>query len=67
MQRINKNIRVEDDAAASTAKTTPMATDKRSAGKVHVVGQETSRPNDRTEESDRGSNRRNRGRGRRND
>ncbi|GMQ03742.1 hypothetical protein CsSME_00049420 [Camellia sinensis var. sinensis] len=67
MQLINKHIRVEDDAAASTAKTTPVVTDKRSAGKVHAVGQETNRPNDRAEESNCGSNHRNRGRGRRND
>ncbi|XP_028056454.1 uncharacterized protein LOC114260510 [Camellia sinensis] len=57
----------KDDAAASTAKTTPVVIDKRSAGKVHAVEQETNRPNDRAEESDRGSNRQNRGRGRRND
>ncbi|XP_028123905.1 uncharacterized protein LOC114320993 [Camellia sinensis] len=67
IQHINEHIRVEDDAAVSTAKTTSVATDKRSAGKVHAVGQETNRPNDRAEDSDRGSNRRNRERGRRND
>lgn len=39
IQRINENIRVEDDTVASTAKATPVATDKRSAGKVHAVGQ----------------------------
>ncbi|XP_028075591.1 uncharacterized protein LOC114277829 [Camellia sinensis] len=67
MQRINEHIRVEDDAAASTAKTNLVATDKRVAGKVHTIEQETSRPNDRAGESDRGPNRRNQGRGRRND
>ncbi|XP_028127094.1 uncharacterized protein LOC114323635 [Camellia sinensis] len=67
MQRINKHIRVEDDAAASTAKTNPVATDKRVAGKIHEVAQETNHPNDRVGESNRGPNRRNRGKGRRND
>ncbi|GMP49302.1 hypothetical protein CsSME_00016331 [Camellia sinensis var. sinensis] len=67
MQCINEHIRVEDDAAAFTVKTTPVVTDKRSADKVHAVGQETNRPNDRAEKSDRGPNHRNRGRGRRND
>ncbi|CAL5435666.1 unnamed protein product [Camellia sinensis] len=67
MQRINEHIRVEDDASASTVKATPVATDKKIAGKVHAVGQESSRLSDRAEESDRGSNRKNRGRRRRND
>ena len=67
MQRINEHIRVEDDASASTVKTTPVATDKKTAGKVHAVGQESGRSSDRAEELDRGSNRKNRGRGRRND
>ncbi|XP_028055991.1 uncharacterized protein LOC114260136 [Camellia sinensis] len=67
MQRINEHIRVEDDATASTVKTNPVAMDKRVAGKVHVVGQETNRPNDRARESDRGPDCRNRGKGHLND
>ena len=67
MQRINEHIRVEDDASASTMKATPVGTDKKTAGKVHAVGQESSRSNDRAEDSDRGTNRKNRCRGRRND
>ncbi|XP_028089089.1 uncharacterized protein LOC114289542 [Camellia sinensis] len=67
MQCINEHIRVEDDAAASTAKTNLVATDKRVADKVHAVRQETNRSNDRAGESDCGLNRRNRGKGRRSD
>ena len=37
MQCINEHIRVEDDAAASSAKTTPIVANKRSASKVHAV------------------------------
>ncbi|XP_028097672.1 uncharacterized protein LOC114297438 [Camellia sinensis] len=67
MQRINEYIRVEDDMAASTVKTNPVTTDKKVAGKVHAVGQETNRPSDCAKESNRGPNRRNRGKGRHND
>ncbi|XP_028127009.1 uncharacterized protein LOC114323581 [Camellia sinensis] len=67
MQRINEHIRVEDDATASTAKTNQVATDKRVAGKVHAVGQETNHPHDCARESDCGPNCRNRGKSRRND
>ncbi|XP_028125778.1 uncharacterized protein LOC114322627 [Camellia sinensis] len=67
MQRINEHIRVEDDEAASTVKANPVATDTRVAGKVHAFGQETNRPSDRARESDRGLDRRNWGKGRRND
>ncbi|XP_028057325.1 uncharacterized protein LOC114261292 [Camellia sinensis] len=67
MQRINEHLRIEDDAAASIAKTNPVVIDKRTAGKVHAVEQETNRPSDRVEESDRGPNHRNQGRGHRND
>lgn len=64
MQRINEHIRVEDDASASAVKATPATIDKRTAGKVHAVGQESSRSNDRAEELDRGSNSKNRDMGR---
>ncbi|XP_028108645.1 uncharacterized protein LOC114307433 [Camellia sinensis] len=67
MQRINEHIRVEDDATASITKTNPVVTDKRVAGKVHAVGQETNRPNDRARKSDHGPDHRNRGKGRCND
>ncbi|XP_028091502.1 uncharacterized protein LOC114291826 [Camellia sinensis] len=67
MQRTNEHIQVEDDAAASTVKTNPVATDKMVAKKIYAVEQETNRPSDRARESDCGPDRRNRGKGRRND
>ena len=50
MQRINEHIRVEDDAASATEKDNPVAVDRRVAGKVHSVGQEENRPNDRSKD-----------------
>ncbi|XP_028084648.1 uncharacterized protein LOC114285759 [Camellia sinensis] len=67
MQHINEHIRVEDDVAASTTKTNQVATNKKVAGKAHAVGQETNRPNDHAKGSDHGPDRRNRGKGCRND
>ncbi|XP_028058585.1 uncharacterized protein LOC114262430 [Camellia sinensis] len=67
MQRINEHIRVEDDATAATMKANSVATDKRVAGKVHMVGQEANHLIDRVRESDCGPDRRNWGKGRRND
>lgn len=67
LRRINEHIRLEDDITAATAKANPVAADKRVAGKVHAVGQEVSRTSDRTRESDRSTDRGNRGKGRRGD
>ncbi|XP_028114887.1 uncharacterized protein LOC114312791 [Camellia sinensis] len=67
MHHINEYIRVEDDATAATAKTNPVATDERVARKVHTVGQKTNHLSDRIGESNCGPNRRNQGKGRRND
>ncbi|GMP35210.1 hypothetical protein CsSME_00007751 [Camellia sinensis var. sinensis] len=67
MQRINEQIRVEDDAATATEKENPVLADRKVAGKVHSVGQEDNRPNDRSKDQRRGSNRDDRNKGRRND
>ncbi|XP_028064790.1 protein NYNRIN-like [Camellia sinensis] len=67
MQRINEHIRVEDDAATATEKENPVPADRRVVGKVHSVGQEGNRPNDRSKDQRRGSNRDDRNKGRRND
>ncbi|XP_028112048.1 uncharacterized protein LOC114310301 [Camellia sinensis] len=64
--RINEHIRVEDDTNVATTKMNSEATDKRVAGKVHTVGPETNRPSDRAREPNCGPDRRNRGKGRRN-
>ncbi|XP_028067752.1 uncharacterized protein LOC114270451 [Camellia sinensis] len=65
IQRINEHIHVEDDAA--TEKANPVVADRKMAGKVHSVGQEDNRPNDRSKDQRRGSNRDDRNKGRRND
>ncbi|XP_028117257.1 uncharacterized protein LOC114314927 [Camellia sinensis] len=67
MQRINEHIRVEDDAASATEKANLVAADRRMTGKVHSVGQEDNRPNDRSKDQCRGSNHDDRNKGRRND
>ncbi|XP_028126006.1 uncharacterized protein LOC114322790, partial [Camellia sinensis] len=67
MQRINEHIRGEDDAASATEKANPVAADRRMAGKVHSVGQEDNRLNDRSKDQRRGSNRDDRSKGCRND
>ncbi|XP_028085521.1 uncharacterized protein LOC114286542 [Camellia sinensis] len=67
MQRINEHIRVKDDAASATEKANPVATDRKVAEKVHSVGQEDNRPNDRSKDQRCGSNRDDRNKGRRND
>ncbi|XP_028064701.1 uncharacterized protein LOC114267827 [Camellia sinensis] len=67
MQRINEHILVEDDAASATEKANPVAADRTMAGKVDSVGQEYNRPNDRSKDQRRGSNRDDRSKGRRND
>ncbi|XP_028122724.1 uncharacterized protein LOC114319862 [Camellia sinensis] len=67
MQCINEHIRVEDNAIVATAKVNLVAVDKRVAGKVHTVGQEASHPNNCNRDSNRGVNRNNRGKGRKND
>lgn len=45
MQRINEHIRVEDDAAATTIKTSPVVEDKRVVRKIQAVRQEDGRAN----------------------
>ncbi|XP_028098381.1 uncharacterized protein LOC114298075 [Camellia sinensis] len=67
MQRINEHIRVEDDTASATEKANPVAADRKVAGKVHSVGQEDNRPNDRSKDQRRGSNHDDRNKSRRND
>ncbi|XP_028122002.1 uncharacterized protein LOC114319191 [Camellia sinensis] len=66
-QWINEHIRVEDDAASATEKANPVAADRRVAGKVHLVGQEDNRPNNRSKDQRHGSNSDDRNKGRRND
>ncbi|XP_028061818.1 uncharacterized protein LOC114265249 [Camellia sinensis] len=56
MQRINKRIQVEDDAATATKKANPVTVDKRVVEKVHSVGQEDNCPNDRAKDQHCGSN-----------
>ncbi|XP_028110542.1 uncharacterized protein LOC114309040 [Camellia sinensis] len=67
MQWINEHIQVEDDAATATEKENLVTADRRVAGKVHSVGQKNNRPNDRSKDQRRGSNRDDRNKGRRND
>ncbi|XP_028083116.1 uncharacterized protein LOC114284420 [Camellia sinensis] len=67
MQRINEHIRVEEDAATVTEKTNPVTANRRVAVKVHSVGQEDNRPNNRSKDQRHGSNRDDRNKGRRND
>ncbi|XP_028072756.1 uncharacterized protein LOC114274971 [Camellia sinensis] len=67
LKRINEHIRVEDNAATATEKANPVAADGRVAGKVHSVGQEDNRPNDRARDQHRGSNCNDRNKSRRND
>ncbi|XP_028078918.1 uncharacterized protein LOC114280743 [Camellia sinensis] len=65
--RINEHIRVEDDTASATEKINSVAADRRIAGKVHSVGQEDSRPNNKSKDQRHGPNRDDRNKGRRND
>ncbi|XP_028103699.1 uncharacterized protein LOC114302818 [Camellia sinensis] len=67
LQRINEQIRVNDDAVSATEKAYPIVEDRKVAGKVHSIGQEDNRPNDRSKDQCRGSNRDDRNKGRRND
>ncbi|XP_028069561.1 uncharacterized protein LOC114272083 [Camellia sinensis] len=67
MQRINEHIRVEDDTASVTEKFNLVAADRKAAKKVHSVGQADNRPNDRSKDQRRGSNRDDRNKGRRSD
>ncbi|XP_028106486.1 uncharacterized protein LOC114305577 [Camellia sinensis] len=66
MQRINEHIRVEDDDTSATEKVNPVATDRRVAEKVHSVGQEDNRPSGWPKDQQRGPNRDDRNKGRRN-
>ncbi|XP_028113209.1 uncharacterized protein LOC114311293 [Camellia sinensis] len=67
MQRINENIRVEDDTTSATEKVNPVVADRRVAGKVYSVGLEDSRPNNRSKGQRHDPNRDDRNKGRRND